>query len=660
VPDVSDQKTNLNENKEEKLPSRFFVTTPIYYVNDKPHIGHAYCTIAADVLARFHRMNEEETFFLTGTDEHGSKVAETAQKLGKSPQELCDANALFFKEAWKNLNITYDYFVRTTDERHEKAVQKVLNTLNQATTDEGQKVVYPGEYSGLYCVGCEKFVTEKDLVNGLCPEHQRKPEKVVEKNYFFRLSSFLKRVEKLILGNKLVILPEERRKEVLGLLKQRLEDFSISREKVSWGIPLPFDPRQNAYVWVDALFNYISAIGYEDDPVQFRKWWKDAYVVHLIGKDILKFHVVFWPALLLAVDERPPDTIFLHGYFTIEGQKMSKTLKNVVDPNFLVKEYGADATRYLLLTQFPFGQDGDIDERRLVEKYNSDLANDLGNLVSRLINMVRNYCKGKIPQPSVHQESDEKLKGEAISCGEAVFEHIKKINLNQSLDQILKLVRSTNRYTENQAPWNLAKEGKQERLATVLYVGCEVLRIISALFYPILPNKSLRIRELLGLSGKELNPSLEEAKTWGVLKPGTKVGKPESLFPRIQTGGKRSEAMKPDKRKEETMPEISFEEFSKLDFRVAEVKEAQKVKGADKLLKLTIDLGSEQRQIVAGIAQAYSPEEMVGKRIVVVTNLKPAKIRGIESKGMLLAAKDGGILSLVGVDKGVQKGSRIT
>jgi methionyl-tRNA synthetase len=650
----------MNNNKEEKLPSRFFVTTPIYYVNDKPHIGHAYCTIAADVLARFHRMNGEETFFLTGTDEHGSKVAETAEKLGKSPQELCDANALFFKEAWKNLNITHDYFVRTTDQRHEKAVQKVLNTLNEAATDEGQKAVYPGEYSGLYCVGCEKFVTEKDLVNGLCPEHQRKPEKVVEKNYFFRLSSFLKRVEKIILGNKLLILPEERRKETLGLLKQGLEDFSISREKVRWGIPLPFDPRQNAYVWVDALFNYISAIGYEDDPEQFRRWWKDAYVVHLIGKDILKFHVIFWPALLSAAGEKPPDVIFVHGYFTVEGQKMSKTLKIVVDPNFLVKEYGADATRYLLLTQFPFGQDGDIDERRLVEKYNSDLANDLGNLVSRLINMVRSYCRGKIPQPSVHQESDEKLKNEAISCGEVAFENIKKINLNQCLDQILKLVRSTNRYIENQAPWNLAKEGKQERLSTVLYVGCEVLRIISALFYPTLPNKSLRVRELLGLSGKELEPSLEEAKTWGVLKPGTKVGKPESLFPRIQTGGKRSEPTKPDKRKEETMPEISFEEFSKLDFRVAEVKEAQDVKGADKLLKLTIDLGSEQRQIVAGIAQAYSPEEMVGKRIVLVTNLKPAKIRGIESKGMLLVAKDGGILSLVVVDREVQKGSRIT
>lgn len=642
------------------MPSRIFVTTPIYYVNDKPHIGHAYTTIAADVLARFHRMNGEETFFLTGTDEHGSKMAQAAERLNKTPQELCDENVSLFKNAWKNLNISYDYFVRTTDKRHEKAVQKLLNDLNQSTIGDDQKVIYPGEYSGLYCVGCEKFITEKDMVNGLCPEHQRKPERVSEKNYFFRLSSYLKKVEALIQENKLTVLPEERRRETLGLLKQGLEDFSISREKVSWGIPLPFDPKQNAYVWVDALPNYISAIGYGDDLEQFQKWWKDAYVVHLIGKGILKFHAIFWPAMLLAVGEKPPDVIFVHGYLTIKGQKMSKTLGNVVDPNFLVEKYGADATRYLLLTQFPFGQDGDIEEHRLTEKYNSDLANDLGNLVSRVINMVQSYCGGKIPQPLSYDKSDEELKNEAVTCGEVVFEHIKKINLNQSIDQILKLVGSTNRYIENQAPWNLAKNGNQERLGTALYVGCEVLRIISALFYPLLPNKSIRTGELLGLSGEELNSSLEKTKIWGVLKPGTKVGKPESLFPRIQTGGERSESIEVEEKGEEVMPEVSFEEFSKIDFRVAEVKQAEKVKGADKLLKLKIDLGSEEREIVAGIAQAYSPEEMIGKKIVVVTNLKPAKIKGIESKGMLLAAKDGEILSLVCVDKDIKKGSKIS
>ena len=641
------------------MTQRFMVTTPIYYVNDKPHIGQAYTTIAADVLARFHRAGGEESFFLTGTDEHGSKVEETAKKLGKAPQELCDINVEHFKKAWKSLNISYDYFVRTTDARHLKAVEKLLSLLHKATTGDGEKVIYPGEYSGLYCVGCEKFITEKELVNGLCPDHLQAPKKVTERNYFFRLSSYLKPVEELIREDKLKISPQERKKETLGLLKQGLDDFSISREKVTWGIPLPFDPGQNAYVWVDALPNYISAVGYGDDLGQFKKWWKEAKVVHLIGKDILKFHAIFWPAMLLALGESPPDEIFLHGFFTIDGQKMSKTLGNVVYPESLVEQYGSDGTRYLLLTQFPFGQDGDIQQERFVEKYNADLANDLGNLVSRTLKMVKSYCQGDIPKPSVYEESDENLKGEATKCAEVVWQYIRDVNINQVIDQIMKLVRSTNRYIENQAPWALAKDNKRERLKAVLYVSCETLRIISALFYPVLPERCKRIRELLGLSGEELNPNLAKAKKWGLLKPGTNVGTPESLFPRLE---RKMEIAGPKviTTEQKTEPEVSFEEFSKIDLRVAEVKEAERVKGADKLLKLKIDIGSEERQIVAGIAEQYSPEKMVGKKIVVVTNLKLAKIRGIESKGMLLAAKDGKILSLVCVDKDVKGGSEVS
>ena len=641
------------------MTQRFMVTTPIYYVNDKPHIGQAYTTIAADVLARFHRASGEETFFLTGTDEHGSKVEETAKKLGKAPQELCDINVEYFKKAWKSLNISYDYFVRTTDARHQKAVEKLLSILHEATTGDNEKVIYPGEYSGLYCVGCEKFITEKELVNGLCPDHLQEPRKVTEKNYFFRLSSYLKQVEKLVREDKLKISPEERKKETLGLLKQGLDDFSISREKVSWGIPLPFDPKQNAYVWVDALPNYISAVGYGDDSEQFKKWWKEGKVVHLIGKDILKFHAVFWPSILLALGENPPDEIFLHGFFTVDGQKMSKTLGNIVDPEYLVQQYGSDGTRYLLLTQFPFGQDGDIQVERFVEKYNADLANDLGNLVSRILKMVKSYCQGEIPKPSLYEESDENLKREATECAEVVWGYVQDINLNQAIDRIMKLVRSTNRYIENQAPWALAKNNEKERLKTVLYVSCETLRIISALFYPVLPQRCLRMRELLGLSGEELNPTLKRAKKWGLLKPGTKVGTPESLFPRLE---RRVKAEKPKMvtAEQKTEPEVSFEEFSKIDLRVAEVKEVERVKGADKLLKLKIDIGSEVRDIVAGIAEQYSPEEMIGKKIVVVTNLKPAKIRGIESKGMLLAAKDGKLLSLVCVDKDVKGGSEVS
>jgi len=641
------------------LSQRFMVTTPIYYVNDKPHIGQAYTTIAADVLARFHRAGGEETFFLTGTDEHGSKVEETAKTLGKTPQELCDLNVEHFKKAWRSLNISYDYFVRTTDVRHQKAVEKLLSLLRDATTEEGEKVIYAGEYRGLYCVGCEKFITDKELVNGLCPDHLQEPRKVTEKNYFFRLSSYLKQVQKLIREDQLKISPAERKKETLGLLKQGLDDFSISREKVSWGIPLPFDPEQNTYVWVDALPNYISAVGYGDDSKQFQRWWKEGRVVHLIGKDILKFHAIFWPAILLASGENPPNQIFLHGFFTVDGQKMSKTLGNIVDPEYLVEQYGSDGTRYLLLTQFPFGQDGDIQVGRFAEKYNADLANDLGNLVSRALKMVKSYCQGEIPKPSAYQKPDEDLKGEATECAEMVWRYIRDININLAIDQIMKLVRSTNRYIEKQAPWALAKENKKERLETVLYVSCETLRIISALFYPVLPQRCRRMRELLGLSEEELNPTLTEARKWGLLKPETKVGTPESLFPRLETKGK---AEKPEvvTMGQKTEPEISFEEFSKIDLRVAEVKGAERVKGANKLLKLRIDLGSEQREIVAGIAEQYSPEEMIGKKIVVVVNLKPAKIRGIESKGMLLAAKDGKLLSLVCVDKDIKSGSEVS
>jgi methionyl-tRNA synthetase len=648
------------------LTARFLVTTPIYYVNDRPHIGQAYTTIAADVLARFHRSAGEETFFLTGTDEHGSKVEETAKKMGKTPQQLCDLNVEFFKRAWKSLNISYDYFVRTTDPRHEKAVVKLLDILHQAKTKNGEAVVYPGEYSGLYCLGCEKFITEKDLVNGLCPDHQQKPKVITEKNYFFRLSSYLKPVEELIQTGKLKISPGERKKETLGLFKQDLDDFSISREKVSWGIPLPFDPHQNAYVWVDALPNYISAVGYGDDPEQFRKWWSEGTVVHLIGKDILKFHAVFWPAMLLALGEKIPDRIFVHGYFTINGQKMSKTLGNVIYPETLVETYGCDAARYLLLTQFPFGQDGDIQEEKFVEKYNADLANDLGNLVSRTLKMVENYCQGKIPPANSYEPADESLKKEATECSDSVWRYVQEININQAIDQIMRLVKSTNRYVENQAPWALAKDNKKERLDTVLYVSCETLRIISALFYPVLPQKCKKIRELLGLPEGETIPQLDEAAKWGLLKSGTNVGSPESLFPRMEKSAKALTKPQPEKIKEtkvednDEATEISFEEFSKLDFRVAEVKQAERVSGANKLLKLKIDTGSEEREIVAGIAEHYSPEEMVGKKIVVVANLKPAMIRGIESKGMLLAAKDGNLLSLVCLDKNVATGSKIS
>jgi len=642
------------KEKEEQLARRQFITTPIYYVNDQPHIGHAYTTIVADVLTRYSRLKGVQTFFLTGTDEHGGKVLESAQKANLAPQKFCNINSGFFKEAWENLKIEYDYFVRTTDQRHENAVKDFLEKLYKSRTEKGEPVIYKGEYQGLYCTGCEKFITERELVNGLCPDHQRKPEVLSEKNYFFRLSAYLPQVRELILKGKIEILPQERKKEVLGLFKQKLEDFSISRERVTWGITLPFDPEQKTYVWVEALQNYISAIGYGDDQKQFDMWWRKGRILHLMAKDILKFHCIFWPAMLLAAGEKPPEVIFLHGFFTVNGRRMSKTLGNVIDPNLMVKDFGVDGTRYLLLTQFPLGQDGDIQERRFSEKYNSDLANDLGNLVSRVLKMVQSYCGGKIPQAQEYAEEDENLKKIALDAVKNTLDEIENLNLNNGIDSVMKLVRATNKYVEDSAPWNLAKKKDQSRLDTALYTACESLRIISFLFYPLLPEKSKKIRSLLGSEDDPKKLSLEIEGSWGVLKAGTKVGSPESLFPRITKETK----LTPEKK--EGTQELSIEEFAKSDLRVAEVIQAERVVGTDKLLKLKIEIGSEQRQIVAGIAQEYPPENLLGKKIIVITNLKPVTIRGVESHGMLLAAQDKKNLSLVTVDKDIEPGTKIT
>ncbi|OGC79638.1 MAG: hypothetical protein A2145_04930 [candidate division Zixibacteria bacterium RBG_16_40_9] len=646
------------------MSKRFFITTPIYYVNDKPHIGHAYTTIVGDVVARFHKINQEETFFLTGTDEHGTKVAETAIKLNKTPQQLCDENSQLFKQVWEKLNIRYDYFIRTTEKRHIEAVKKLLTNLNTAQINN-MKVIYTGSYKGLYCVGCEKFITEKELKEGLCPIHLTKPQVVEEKNYFFRLSEFLKPVEKLIKEGVMKILPEERKAETLGLLAQNLDDFSISREKVTWGIPLPFDPAQIAYVWVDALPNYISAIGYGDNPKEFEKWWNNSQVIHLMAKDILKFHAVYWPAMLLTVGLKVPDLLFIHGFFTVNGQKMSKTLGNVIDPNFLVEKFGPDATRYLLLTQFPLGLDGDIQESRFTEKYNSELANDLGNLVSRVIKMIADWCEGKIPNPSDYDQSDNELKNLATQTPDKVMEQIYKIGITGAIDEIFKLIRKANQYIEVSAPWNLAKNKESKKLNTKLYVSAEVLRIISVLIYPVMPGKALQIRKMLGLSEKEI-PDLTKEKNWGNLKPGLEIGKMESLFPRMEsksksgnlTNGSISLAIKEKNTMEENL--VGIEDFQKLDLRVAKVLEAEAVPGATRILKLKIEVGDKQKQIVAGIAEHYKPEELVGKKVVVVNNMKPTTIRGVESEGMILVAKDGKGMVLLGMEKEIETGAKIS
>ncbi len=476
------------------MKKKFYITTPIYYVNDKPHIGHAYTTIAADVLARYHRKLGEDVLFLTGTDEHGDKVAEAAKKAGKSPQEFVDQVVKYFEKAWKKLDIEYDDFIRTTEERHKKGVAKFLSKLNQ----NGK--VYQDDYKALYCQGCEDFIFKKDLIDGKCPHHDKEPELVSEKNYFFKLTEFLPQVKKLIESNKLVIEPKERKKEVLSLLNQDLGNLSISRQRVKWGIDLPFDQKQKTYVWVEALQNYITAVDYENQSAKFKKYWSAD--VHLIAKDIVKFHCIFWPALLLAVGLKPPEKVFVHGFFTIEGQKMSKTLGNTIDPNYLVDKYGADTVRYFLLREISFGHDGDFSIKRLEERYNSDLANGLGNLVSRVLTLSE---KIGAKTEKVNKEFDSEIKLSKKKYQQAM----ESIKFNEALESIWQLISFCDEYIEKNKPWQLIKSDK-DRAKRDLGQLLTTLKEITDLLIPFIPETSAKI----------LKQIKENKKT-------------EALFPRI-------------------------------------------------------------------------------------------------------------------------------
>ena len=501
---------------------KFYITTPIYYVNAKPHIGHAYTTLAADVLARWKKLNEYDVFFLTGTDEHGSKVAAAADVAGKSPQEFVNDVSVLFKKSWENLNILNSDFIRTTEERHKKSVAVFLEKL------KNNNALYEGEYKGLYCTGCENFITEKELEGGLCSIHKTKPEEVAEKNWFFKLSDYIKKVGNLIESDKIKIQPQSAKKEALGLFKQGLDDFSVSREKVKWGIKLPWDESQTIYVWVEALLNYVTAIGY---PNINDNWPAD---LQLIGKDILKFHAIYWPAMLLAANLELPKELFVNGYFTIDGQKMSKSLGNVIDPNDLVAQFGVDSGRYLLLSQFPFGQDGDIKAEKFKEQYNSDLANGLGNLVSRVINVVDKNSdtivltrNGQLPVSTEDGENlDEYL--------DSLWQEIEKNYNNKSLDEVLKstwrLIAESDKIVEQEKIWELPKKDAK-KAGEVFYVLLENIRQLGWLIRPFLPETSDKIFKILGITN-ESQKSLQEAKEWGGLPESIKVQKADPLFPR--------------------------------------------------------------------------------------------------------------------------------
>ncbi|MFA5392539.1 MAG: methionine--tRNA ligase [Candidatus Paceibacterota bacterium] len=465
--------------------NRILITTPIYYVNDKPHIGHAYTILAADVLARFFRDQGKEVFFLTGTDEHGSKIAESAEKIGKSPKQLCDENSQLYKDAWKNLNIKYDYFIRTTDKKHEEVVKKFVEQLKE------RGAIYERDYEGLYCNGCEKFLTSKELVDGLCPYHKTKPQKISEKNYFFRLTNYLKEVETAIIDNKLKIQPLSAKQEILGLFKQNLDDFSISRqkEKVKWAIEVPFDNKQTIYVWVDALVNYISAMGYGSNMKEFKKWWENAYIIHLLGRDILKFHAIYWPAMLIAGGIKLPDQESIHGLFTINGQKMSKTIGNVIDPNKLVDKFGDDVTRYLLLSQFPFGKDGNIQEVKFEEQYNFDLAQGLGNLVSRILALGEQYGKSITLQCSVP--------GLMTKSWDDYKKYMEEFCFNDALATIWALMSYCDKYISEAKPWEKINNEKefQKILGELIYILANIALMLSS----VMPQTSEKILKFLKL-----------------------------------------------------------------------------------------------------------------------------------------------------------------
>ncbi len=618
----------------------FYLTTPIYYVNDKPHIGHAYTTILADVLTRFHRKTGEDVFFLTGLDEHGQKVQQAAENRGVDPIDHCDEMAPRFLELWEKLHIQNDDFIRTTEKRHVAVVQKIL----QDVFDSGD--IYEDEYEGLYSISEERFITEKEAESG----DFRDIKKIKEKNYFFKMSQYQQPLVDHINKNPKFIQPEHRKNEVLGFLKKPLGDLCISRPKsrLNWGIELPFDSNYVTYVWFDALINYITAVGYNVDEDSFNKYWPANY--HLIGKDILTTHSVYWPTMLMSAKIPLPLGIFAHGWWLSGESKMSKSLGNVVDPLGLIEEYGVDPVRYYLMREMVLGQDANFTMESFIKRYNSDLANDFGNLLSRVSNLLKKFFDGKIPRDEDDSPEGIVIKENGIKVVSDVWNHIESMRVSEAIETTLQYIRSVNKYMETMAPWKLAKSDK-DAAGKVLFTAAEALRISAVLLAPVMPNRTQIVLETFNAAGSSLE--------WGGLTPGKSLNKHDALFPRIDVK-KLEKPSQSNGKKTEPNNVITFDEFQTVELKTAKVLEAEKVDSADKLLKLQVEVGDEKRQLVAGIAKFYKPEELVGKMIVVVTNLKPATIFGLESYGMLLAAKKGKDLTLITIDgEKVKSGMKI-